>query len=414
MHGVHSDVRHYRDPDVADLAARADVVVAYRVPATHQALELIARCRDEGRPVIFDVDDLIFDPAIAAEIPALRLLPADEAALWLEGVSRYRTTMEACDAYIGSTLGLVEHARHVVGIDAHLFENGVGVATGVASDIALRRARRAGPLRVGYFSGTTTHDDDWRHIEASVVAVLEDHPDVELWLGGHLQPTDEVIGRLGARGRRLPFVPWHRLPDTLRDLDVNLAPLQPGSRFNDAKSAIKWLEAALVATPTIASPSAPFCDAIDDGSTGWLADDPDDWAACLDRALRDGDRRDLVAARARRAALLRWSPHRQGDHYLDILGQVLAQPSSRQPSPTWTPVALDEPPLPVRTRLEPYPVPLEGSIGWRVRRIPRPNVVRRLRTKLGAVRRSVREDGAAATAQRAKRAVLRSRGSGVD
>ena len=147
--------------------------------------------------MVFDVDDLIFDPSIADEIPALRLLPADEAALWLEGVSRYRTTMEACDAYIGSTQGLVEHARRAVGIDAHLFENGVGIAIGVASDIALRRERAPGPLRVGYFSGTTTHDADWRHVERGIVAVLEDHPQAELWLGGHLTPTD--VGHRPAR-----------------------------------------------------------------------------------------------------------------------------------------------------------------------------------------------------------------------
>jgi hypothetical protein len=205
----------------------------------------------------------------------------------------------------------------------------------------------------------------------------------------------------------VPFTAWHRLPGLLRDLDLNLAPLEPGSRFNDAKSAIKWLEAALVATPTIASPSAPFRAAIDDGTTGWLADDPAAWAACIDRALRDGDLRDLVAARARRAALLRWSPHRQGDHYRRILTDVLARPCDRQPSPGWVNVTLDEPVQPVRAALEPYPVPIEGSIGWRVRRIPRPNVLRRLRTKLGAVRRSVREDGGVATLRRAGRALAR-------
>ena len=407
LHGGHSDIRHYRDPDVAHLAARADVVVAYRVPATPQVLSLIAAWRSAGTPVLFDVDDLIFDPAIADEIPALRLLPPDEAARWLEGVSRYRLTMEACDAYIGSTPGLVEHARRVVGIDAHLFENGIGVAIGVASDIALRRPRSPGPLRVGYFSGTTTHDADWRHIERSVTEVLEAHPDAELWLGGHLTPTEAVIGRLGDRVRRLPFTAWHRLPDLLRDLDVNLAPLEPDSRFNDAKSAIKWLEAALVSTPTIASPSAPFRDAIEDGHTGWLADDPADWATMLERALQDGDLRTLVGARARRAALLRWAPHRQGDRYLQILAQVRAHPSNRPPPVSAAAAAYDEPRLPVPTRLEAYPVPIEGSIGWRVRRIPRPTLLRRLRTKVGAVRRSVVDDGAAATLGRAGRAARR-------
>ncbi len=145
--GVESDVRHYRDPSIESLAADADVVVMYRVPATIQVLDLIARVRAGAGVVVFDVDDLIFDPDIADEIPALRLLPPDEARLWLEGVRRYRTTMEACDAYIGSTARLVEHARTVVGIDSYLFENGVGAALGAASDIALRTLRRPGPPR---------------------------------------------------------------------------------------------------------------------------------------------------------------------------------------------------------------------------------------------------------------------------
>ena len=405
--GVHSDIRHYRDPDIAALADRADAVVVYRVPATPQVLALITAVRTRGTPVAFDVDDLIFDPDIADEIPALRLLPAPESALWLEGVSRYRTTMEACDAFIGSTPRLVAHARQVVDIDAHLFENGVGVAVGAASDIALRRPRAPGPVRVGYFSGTTTHDDDWRHVELAVVSVLEAHPDVELWLGGHLQPSDAVLERLGARVRRFAFAPWHELPQRLRDLDVNLAPLQPDSRFNDAKSAIKWVEAALVATPTIATPTAPFVDVIDPGRTGWLADDPAEWAAVLDDVLRQGDRRALVAARARRAALLRWSPHRQGRRYLAILEGLVATPSGRPPAAAWVPVTVDEPVLPVRTPLEPYPEALEGSIGWVVRRLPRLGLVRRVRIKATAVGRSVADDGVAATLQRSGRALRR-------
>ena len=44
----HSDIRHYRDPDVAHLAARADVVVAYRVPATPQVLVAHRRVAERG------------------------------------------------------------------------------------------------------------------------------------------------------------------------------------------------------------------------------------------------------------------------------------------------------------------------------------------------------------------------------
>ena len=393
--GVEAEVRHYRDPAIDALAERADVVVAYRVPATTQVLALLERVRQRGAAVAFDVDDLIFDPGIADEIPALRLLPAEEAALWLEGVQRYRTTMEACDAFIGSTPALVDHARAVVGIDAHLFENGVGIALGAASDIARRAPRRPGPPRVGYFSGTTTHDDDWRHVEGAVVAALADHPSAELWLGGHLSPREEVLAPLAGRVRRIPFTEWTALPALLRQLDVNLAPLEPGSRFNEAKSAIKWLEAALVATPTIASPSGPFRDVIHPETTGWLADAPADWHRVLSAVLDDPDQRLTVGVRAQRTALLRWSPHRQGVRYRDLLEVILqrARADRRSPSPDWSPVVADEPPEPGRPPLEPYPPPLAGST--RAHRRPRRRTPVRvvLRVKAARLRESLREEG---------------------
>ncbi len=345
--GVRAEVRHYRDPDLLGLCGQADVVVFYRVPATRQILELIDALHSAGIPCAFDVDDLIFDPDIRDEIPALRILPPDEARLWLEGVNRYRTTLEACDAYIGSTDALVEHAAKVTGLPTHRFANGVGRLLATQADHELRRDRRPGPLRVGYFSGTTTHDEDWFHIEGAVLAVLARHPGTELWLGGHL-PESPALHGLGPTLVRLPFVPWLELPGLLRDLDVNLAPLAPGSRFNESKSAIKWLEAALVATPTVASATQPFREAILDGDTGLLADDPDEWIARIDELLTDTATRTRIGAQARRRALLEWSPERQGERYAAILGAVVAAgPTPRRATSTWEPVALDEPALAV-------------------------------------------------------------------
>ncbi len=170
--GVHVDVRHYRHPDISALGEQADAVVMYRVPATVQVEHFIAGVRRLGTPVLFDVDDLIFDPDLAPEIPALQILPPEEAALWMRGVSRYRTTMEACDAFVGSTAMLCQHAEAVVGIPAYVFPNGVGRRLGQLSDDAARRPRSPGPRRVGYLSGTKTHDHDWRLIEPALAAVL--------------------------------------------------------------------------------------------------------------------------------------------------------------------------------------------------------------------------------------------------
>jgi glycosyltransferase involved in cell wall biosynthesis len=355
--GIESEVRHYRDPALEQLVARADAVVIYRVPATVQILAFIDAARAKGTPVLFDVDDLIFDPSVAEAIPALKLLPPEEAELWMQGVRRYRTTLEASDAFIGSTRALVDHARRVTSMPAERYPNGVGIVMARLSDAARRRPRAPGGPRIGYLSGTTTHDHDWLHIEPAVISVLRRRPDVELWLGGHVRPTS-ALHALGDQVRRMPMLPWTELPGVLRDLDVNLAPLEPGSIFNEAKSAIKWLEAALTSTPTIASPTEPFREAITDGHNGILATTPDEWSRAIEGLLDDADARARVGERARRDALLGWSPHLQGERYLAILERVrerVTEPRPRAGS-GWVPVALDEPPTEVP--LEGYELPV--------------------------------------------------------
>jgi hypothetical protein len=404
LHGVATEVLHYRDARLPAAIDRADVVVVYRVPATRQVLELIDGARRSGTPVLFDVDDLIFDPDVATEIPALRILDEAEASLWLEGVRRYRRTMDACDGYIGSTDGLVEHARSVVGLPAARFDNGVGIVLGRRSDEALARPRTPGPLRVGYLSGTTTHDEDWQFVEPAVAAVLDAHPDVELWLGGHL-PDSELDDRFAGRVRRVPFTPWQELPQVLRDLDVNLAPLAPGGRFNEAKSAIKWLEAALTATPTVASPTGPFADAITHGTNGFLATDLDGWQEAITALLDDDLLRQRVGARARRDALLRWSPHLQAGRYLEILGDARAWARQERDRPA-EPVDFDEP-LVAEVGMDPYgdrePVAARSVAPSVETATGVARALRRARGAAGRVRRSVRDDGVATTARRVAR-----------
>lgn len=360
--GTASEVRHYRDPDLLGLACDADAVVLYRVPATVQVLELVASLRSLGIPVLFDVDDVIFDPDIAEEIPALSILPPQDSELWMEGVRRYRTTMEACDVFIGSTNALCRHAEAVTGMPSERFGNGVGINLARHADLALGRPRVAGPLRLGYLSGTTTHDRDWLHVEEAVIEVLRSHPGLELWLVGHLR-TSPRLGELSGRVRRLPFQRWDALPYLLRDIDVNLAPLEPGSRFNEAKSAIKWLEAGLSGTPTVASPTEAFREVIRHGDNGFLASERAEWVASVSELVEDESLRSRSASRARRDALLDWSPHLQGERYAAILSRAL-DTGGQRPASNWAPVTKDEPPL--AGQLEGYlfdPDPLGRSGG---------------------------------------------------
>ena len=318
--GVSAEVFHYHDERWPTAAAQADAVVIYRVPATVEVLDTIDVLRREQPrvPIVFDVDDLIFDIPVALTLPHLAMATDEDRALYLDGIRRYRATLDACDVITSSTPAVVESASATLGKPGVVVPNGVGILLGRASDAAYQRPRTTGPFRLGYFSGTTTHDHDWHHIEPAVLAVMARHPEIELWLGGYLEPT-AALELVADRVKRLPFTDWRALPGRLRDLDVNLAPLTPGSVFNEAKSAIKWLEAALVATPTVASPTAPFREAIDDGRTGLLAATVAEWEAALERLVSDELLRRAMGEAARRDALVRWSPYVQAGRELAAL-----------------------------------------------------------------------------------------------
>lgn len=406
--GVRMDVRHYRDVEVPPLARAADAVVLYRVPATEQVLDVVdmVRKRPEPVPVLFDVDDLVVDPTVEPELrEVLAHLPDADRELYWRGVRRYRTSLESADAYIGSTPMLCESIGKLVGVPTHLFANGVGKQLARASDLALRRARRPGPPRIGYFSGTNTHNQDWAFVEPAVLQVMREFPDVELWLGGLLEASDALIP-VADRIVRVPMMDWQLLPSVLRDLDVNLAPLAPGSRFNEAKSAIKWLEAALVETVTVASPTGPFRADIDHLHTGLLADDVDDWAQALRILLSDEILTRRIGHAAHTAVLLRYAPNLQGRRYLRLLADAkatVATEGHRQIFTDWDPVYDSEAFIPIAA--EPYGVG-SATAGTQVTETQR-STARILRDYRSNAVSHLRTEGVGRTARKAAQVAIR-------
>lgn len=304
--GIESTIRHYADPRAWGDLDTASTLIVYRSPATRELLKLITEAHRRRLLVVFDVDDLIFDPDLAERLESIATLAPDVRRLWIEGVRRYRATLEACGRGMASTPAIAEAMRSL-GLPAEVHPNGVSTPLMVVSESA-RRARRRDPdvFTLGYFSGTNTHDVDLEYVAEPLAGFLADYPDVRLVLGGHLRLPSRLTA-FGDRIRPVPFAPWDRFPRSLAQLDLNLAPLIEGL-FNDAKSSIKWSEAALVEVPTLASAREPFRASIREGVTGLLADSPEEWREQLEKAHADRDRLARVGRAARLAALRASSP----------------------------------------------------------------------------------------------------------
>jgi len=343
--GVRSQFCYYTDPKLESMIHDADAVVIHRAPASKRLLKLIKLLQEKQVPVLFDIDDLVFDLDIIAKTHPIQNAPPDHKKFMLELYHAIHTTIGACDAFIGTTEPLCKHAEQLIDIPARRFANGIGLRMAQMADAALQQPRREGPLRIGYLSGSHTHDRDWAFIEPAILETLNRFREVELWFVGDLTPTAD-LDRFANRIKRLRFQPWYRLPEIIRNLDVNLAPLELGSSFNEAKSAIKWSEAGLVCTPTIASPTQPFREAIEHNVNGLLAETVEDWQQCLARLLNAADERRRVGGHARRDALLQLSPWAQGPRYLEILDwatQLASDGKKKAAHAVTTPFVHEEP-----------------------------------------------------------------------
>ena len=286
---------------------------------------------------MFDLDDLMIDPALAdpAIIDGIRsmgLKPADVARHY----AAIRRAVDLADECLAPTEPLATALR-ACGKPAEVTVNGFDADTWLVSRAAVLSRRAAGDdglIRIGYASGSRTHQRDFAVAAEAVAAVLRARPACRLVLfreprrGTPLLDVHEFPALAGLEHRIewRPLVPLRELPNELARFDVNLAPLEAGNPFCEAKSELKYFEAALVDVPTIASPTQPFRAAILLGETGLLASTPAEWEASLLRLVDDRGLRRRLAQNAFHHVLHRFGPDGRRDRMQTIVDRVTATP----------------------------------------------------------------------------------------
>lgn len=293
-------------------------LIIWRAPWTESIDQAVKKMRALGGKVIFDVDDLMVDPSLADTkvIDGIRTqyLQSDAVRGHFE---RVRGTMVMADACMTTTQELAYHMR-VAGRPTHVLPNGFDDATHLLSRRASRQWRKARNddlVRIGYAGGTRTHQRDFALAADALARVLQENERCRLVLfrkpdGTPLLDIEEFPALYALKHRvewRL-VRPLSELPDEMARFDINIAPLEFGNPFCEAKSELKFFEAALVNVPTIASPTGPFRRAIEHGRTGYLAASGDDWYVCLTDLVRSADKRERFAHDAYHAALAKFGP----------------------------------------------------------------------------------------------------------
>lgn len=295
-----------------------DLVVVFRAAWDDLLERLHARCRARGLLLGFDIDDLLFEPEImtVAYFDYLRSMNEAKRQVWRRKAEGYRRTLTEADFALVSTEPLAEAAR-ALGKPVYVLPNGLDAAMIAQADAALadpaaKPSAGDGRIRLGYASGTPTHQKDFAVVAPVLAALLDERPALRLTVVGYL--TLEEFPDLLRRRHRIeirPHVPHAELFREYARFDVNLAPLECGNPFCEGKSELKYFEAALVAAPTIAAATLPYRTAIKDGETGFCACTPEQWRAHLLALIDDPGERARLGRNARIHAVAAFGPEAQ-------------------------------------------------------------------------------------------------------
>ncbi len=275
--------------------------VLNRVPLSAALADSITAAEHEGTRVLFDVDDLIFAPAMVAGMEFAAARPAADRQRLLEAVEGIARTIERCGAGLCATPTLRQELESR-GRSARVAPNGVSDEMVRLSEQA--RAERSVDrrvVRIGFPGGHAGHAFNLAMVADALVALLSRHPQVKLVLIGLTEPPPGLRPWAG-RIEQVPYVDWRRLPFELARLDVCIAPLADNA-FNRCKSDIKLLEAALVGVPVVASPVGQLGETIRHGVNGLLADGAAAWVDALSSLLEQPRRRAELAEAAREQVL---------------------------------------------------------------------------------------------------------------
>lgn len=283
-----------------------DVVVCHRVSDSETLRRLLAEAERAGILAVFDIDDLIFVPEFAQIRIAHRALTLEEAKAEIQGL---RAAIRQFSYATCTTPQLKRELEAMgvphVGIVPNTWSQRVKTMS-VAALASNSQKKNPDKVVIGYPSGSNTHQRDLAVALPALIRILKEFPNVDLHLCGFIDLPEE-LAPFRDRVVMRPFVHHLLLPEFLAAFDINIAPLE-STPFCEAKSEIKFLEAALVKVPTVASSTEPFRGVIHNGNTGYLAGSENEWYEHLKKLVVEPELRRKMGQSALDDVTEHWSP----------------------------------------------------------------------------------------------------------
>ncbi len=321
--GITSSITVQDNPRLPTYAGKFSVFVFHRVLHTSRVAALIGRAKSLGKEIVFETDDLVYDPEYLRHMDYWRVMNPLERKLYENGVGgeiladSYVNVATTTTPYLAEKLA--ERGKRVFLVPNRLPEADVRIAEDILEKRECDPEEKNGIVTIGYFSGSRGHDKDFATVTDVLLRLLERHPGLRLFIVGPLVLEDR-FGRFATRIDRERYVPREKHFRNVASVDINIAPLEIGNPFCEGKSELKFFEAGIVGVPTVAAATRTFREAITDGRDGFVAGSEVEWEEKLERLIDDVALREEIGKAARKTALKRYTTRvDDGSGYVEYL-----------------------------------------------------------------------------------------------
>jgi hypothetical protein len=249
-HGLKTFVATQAEVDAGLIAPEHDAYVFHRPRLTRGLMKFLQLLPKEV-DVTADYDDLVFDVTAAEHTSAVK---SRNTPVWRvrNAISENMGAMDLFERFTVSTRPLadaVARLRHdaLVSVVPNVPDRGY---ISLARQLRARRDefRRR---RIGYFSGTNSHNEDFEYVSKHLFQFCA-RTDVELFVMGPVQiPATSASGNVRIKTSKV--VSFQQMAMEVIACDAVIAPLV-SSPFTDCKSGIKFMEAAVLGVPVVATP----------------------------------------------------------------------------------------------------------------------------------------------------------------
>ncbi len=277
-----------------------DLVVILRQTAKDKTLlDFIRKTHEQGIKVLFDLDDLIFDYKDLSIL--MKATGSKNIFYWASYVFGIRRIAKRVDGFITTNEFLAGKLERSFKKPCAVILNSLNSSQVEIAEKEIAKKEHDG-FMIGYFSGSPTHRRDLEMVEPEILKFLNVHEDAKFVMVGYMELSDEMKKMVEKKKVKIEkLVDYKKLIKKMAEVDVSIAPLVIND-FTNSKSELKFFEAAVVETTTIASPTYAFSKAIVNKENGFLAK-TGEWYEKLEYLYNNPNENRKIAKKARGYAL---------------------------------------------------------------------------------------------------------------